>query len=578
MAKRLPALIKSSPGFRISLVILIISALTVIFTYPLIRYIEYRSIGHLDDPKLNMWIINWGCHQLLNQPSKLYQANIFYPYKNSLAFSDNLVGLSILALPVYLFNKNPILIYNITLLVSFILIGVGVYLLVYRLTGNYYAAVMAAIIYNFCPGHLLRYSQIQIFTTQWTIFTLLYLHKFIEKSSLKNILLFSLFFTFQSASGAYNAVYQLLLVGIGIIYFTIAKKKYREHLFFPKLALLLLLCFSLSFILFLPYLQVHKEYGMVRSIEIVEQYSPNWQSYFAVPTNLYQKIAAHSKWFKNSVLKQAKAYLFPGIIPIVLAGLSVTAFSAKRNKNSKRRKDSSFLNKQKFTICSEQLFYLIIGVLFIIFSLGTKFPLYKYLYKSLLIFRLIRVPSRMFLITILSLSILSGYSIAKLLNSIRNKHFVIFIGILIPLLFFVESTVFPPTPWPMMPYNNVPPIYLWLAQQPGKFAIIEFPFDRNYANSYMLFSAFHWKNLVNGRSGFEPKDYLALERKLKAFPHGNTLNRLEKILGLKYIVVHPQLYSKKERVKILEELQELQQSKKIILVKQIGEDYVYGLP
>jgi hypothetical protein len=569
MVKMFDSLIKNNSVFRISIVILVTSLLTVFFTYPLIRYIKYRSIGHLDDPKLNMWIINWGCHQLLNKPLKLYQANAFYPYKNSLAFADNLAGLSIIALPAYLLSKNPVLVYNTALLASFILIGIGIYLLAYRLTGNFYAAVMAAVIYNFCPGHLLRYSQIQLFATQWTIFALLYLHKFMEKPSIRNMLLLTFFFVLQAASGAYNAVYLGLLIGLGIIFFTIAKKKHREKYYFVKLALLLLLCASLSFILFLPYLHVREEYGLNRPLSIVEEYSPNWQTYFAVPTNFYQKIAEVSPWFEKTVFKPAKTYLFIGLIPIILAGLSFILFSGKRTGNSKNRKSK---------ISSEQLFYLIIAIIFAIFSTGTHLHLYKLLYRGLVFFRLIRVPSRMFLITILSLSILSAFGIARILKKSRNKPVTYFIAILIPVLFFIEGAIYPPIPWPGMPYTEVPPVYKWLANKSGDFAIVEMPFDSNFANTYMLFSAFHWKNLVNGRSGFEPEGYLILEKRLKKFPFGNSINRLHKIVGLKYIIIHPRLYLKEERFSIFEKLKELQREGKIILINKIGDDYIYALP
>ncbi len=170
---------------------------------------------------------------------------------------------------------------------------------------------MAVVIYNFCPGHLLRYSQIQLFATQWTIFALLYLHKFMEKSSIRNMLLLTFFFVLQAASGAYNAIYLALIIGFGIIFFTVAKKKHREKYYFVKLALLILLCASLSFILFLPYLQVRKEYGLNRSLSIVEEHSPNCQTYIAVPTNFYQKIAGASPWFKETVFEPAKTYLIP---------------------------------------------------------------------------------------------------------------------------------------------------------------------------------------------------------------------------------------------------------------------------
>jgi len=183
----------------------------------------------------------------------------------------------------------------------------------------------------------------------------------------------------------------------------------------------------------------------------------------------------------------------------------------------------------------------------------------------------------MFLITILSLSILSGYGIARILTIRRKKPVIYLVAILIPLLFFIECAVYPPIPRPGMPYASVLPVYKWLEKQTENFAVVEMPFDVKYANTYMLLSTFHWKNLVHGRSGFNPEDYLILEKRLKKFPFDNSLNRLHKIAGLKYIIIHSELYPEEKWLRIHEKLTELQREEKIKLINKIANDYVYAL-
>src|SRR3954471_23917180 len=46
----------------------------------------------LGDPLPQAWQVAWGGHALLHQPLDFLQANIFYPLKNSLVFSDALAG------------------------------------------------------------------------------------------------------------------------------------------------------------------------------------------------------------------------------------------------------------------------------------------------------------------------------------------------------------------------------------------------------------------------------------------------------------------------------------------------------
>src|SRR4051812_38817985 len=46
----------------------------------------------LGDPLPQAWQVAWDGHALAHQPLDFFQANVFWPLKNSLAFSDALVG------------------------------------------------------------------------------------------------------------------------------------------------------------------------------------------------------------------------------------------------------------------------------------------------------------------------------------------------------------------------------------------------------------------------------------------------------------------------------------------------------
>ena len=51
---------------------------------------------------LNEWIVTWIQHQLPRAPLTLFDANIFYPAKNTLAFSEPLIVPALLGYPVRL--------------------------------------------------------------------------------------------------------------------------------------------------------------------------------------------------------------------------------------------------------------------------------------------------------------------------------------------------------------------------------------------------------------------------------------------------------------------------------------------
>jgi hypothetical protein len=96
--------------------------------------------------------------------------------------------------------------------------------------------------------------------------------------------------------------------------------------------------------------------------------------------------------------------------------------------------------------------------------------------------------------------------------------------------FTIESV-----PWAA---GGVPPVYDWLAAQPGRDGVLELPVGLPLHDAdRMVLSARHWKPLVNGYSGFTPT--MAYFRALTVgFPTAEALRALHAI-GVRWIVVHP---------------------------------------
>src|SRR6266702_194681 len=81
--------------------------------------------GEWWDPLLNMWTLSWDTTTLLHAPTHLWQAQILYPNNLSLSFSENLLGEAIFFAPVFLISHNPVLAYNVTIYLTFLLCGVN---------------------------------------------------------------------------------------------------------------------------------------------------------------------------------------------------------------------------------------------------------------------------------------------------------------------------------------------------------------------------------------------------------------------------------------------------------------------
>ena len=106
-------------------VAILFALLTMAFAYPL-SLRPHRSLP-ADDPDshLYMWTLAWDAHAFSHQPLSIFDANIFYPNRDTLAYSENLIGSAIFSAPVLWLTGNPILAVNFVSLLSCVLCGLG---------------------------------------------------------------------------------------------------------------------------------------------------------------------------------------------------------------------------------------------------------------------------------------------------------------------------------------------------------------------------------------------------------------------------------------------------------------------
>src|SRR5262245_20149235 len=86
--------------------------LTLVFTYPLSLHPASTIIWRNADTDLFMWTLAWNTHAIVQQPLAIFDANIYYPYLHTLAYSENLLGSTIFAAPVLWTTANPVLALN----------------------------------------------------------------------------------------------------------------------------------------------------------------------------------------------------------------------------------------------------------------------------------------------------------------------------------------------------------------------------------------------------------------------------------------------------------------------------------
>src|SRR5438552_6995049 len=111
------------------------AALAVLMTWPLARNLP-TAVAYPGDPFINTWILDWDWHATLHQPLHLFEANAFYPAKDSLAYSENLYGIALLLFPLRALGVDALTAHNVALLLGFAFSGFGAFLLGRMISGS----------------------------------------------------------------------------------------------------------------------------------------------------------------------------------------------------------------------------------------------------------------------------------------------------------------------------------------------------------------------------------------------------------------------------------------------------------
>ncbi|MFQ6108607.1 MAG: discoidin domain-containing protein [Candidatus Aminicenantales bacterium] len=531
--------------------------LTLLMTYPAVIHMG-SGVKDLGDPLLNSWIISWNAKKILGLDIKDYfDANIFFPHKRTLAYSEHLFTQSLLALPVLIVSRNAILSYNFVLFLSFITTGFGMYLLARHLTSSHWAGLVAGIIFAFSPflfGHL---GHMQIITAGGIPLSFLFLHKFFKHERWRDLLLFTLFFVLQVLANSYYALYLSLFSALYIILYMVTEKKFRDWLFWVKTTVFVLIVVAVAGPFFRQYYLVRKEMGFFRRITAYA----SLKSFLAAPplNRLYGDITA-------PFLKH-EAPLFPGILASVLA-LSGVVCALLRKRRGKPLVERHIL------------VYSVIGGLAFLFTFGPHGP-YILLYKYVPGFDGLRVASRWHIFVMFSMAVLAAFGAKAVWRFLfPKKTLALLAAIAIPLVILIEYLSIPIPVKKVRVKEDVPEVYRWLAEREGDFPFIELPLPEpgeriaKIECPRVYYSTYHWKKMVNGYSGFFPPVYYELMRRWKDFPLEKNIHDLKR-LGVRYVVIHPDLYKEKEAVHVLAGIPSL--AKDMHLIAQIEEALVYEL-
>src|SRR5206468_11871462 len=194
------------------------AALALMHTWPLVTDPRHLSRNDNGDTVLNEWTIAWVAHQLPRSPLHLFDANIFYPDRNTLAYSEHLFVPALMGAPLLWLGASPVLAYNALLLAGLTLTGWSVSMLVWRWTGDFTSGVISGALAAFNAHTLTRLPHLQAQHVEFLPLALLALDRLLLTPRIQTALLVAVWSALQALTSYYLLVFTgvALLAGIAV--------------------------------------------------------------------------------------------------------------------------------------------------------------------------------------------------------------------------------------------------------------------------------------------------------------------------------------------------------------------------
>jgi hypothetical protein len=297
---------------------LLFTALTVLLAYPLSLHPSSLRFPTGPDGEIGWYLLGWDTHAFLHRPWAIFDANIYYPERLTLAYGENIIGIAFFAAPVIWLTGDLLLAANVASLLSCILCGVGAYVLARRVGLSVAAAVICGIIFECAPPRFFRIGQINLSNVQWIPFALAALHSYLEDGRKRDLRLAAGFVSLQALSSGHGAIFMGVTLLLFISYRLLLGEPLRVVRRIQDLGVVGAALLVPAILVFLPYRAVQQEVGLRRGLGTWEA---NYSSFIASPSHVHQFLL--SLITKTDVNATAGAFLFPGYLPIIFAAVAI---------------------------------------------------------------------------------------------------------------------------------------------------------------------------------------------------------------------------------------------------------------
>ena len=544
-------------------VILAYALVALVMTWPYISYRYFGSASYGGDARLIIWTLAWDNHAVLTG-APLFDANVFFPAAQSLQYNEHLFGVSLFTLPWAAAGASPVLAYNATWYLAWLLNGITAFALLRRFVGSALASFVGSLA-CVCSFYVMLHAHGHLHLIWiWPVpLSLLLLERWFDEPRLTRlaawvgVALLGILTSWYMAVilSVANAVMALVLAmttlptGAGILGGPVAVWRRRGL----HLALALVVVAACVYPFARHYVGLRAAPGEAAGL------SADLASYLVPPENTIV-----GRWWLAHVDRQPRSIwgeqtLFAGWIALALAAVGLGALM--RGRDVSRR---AWL----FPILAATGFLLSLGPA-PAFLGGAPLAPFGWL-SALPGFGGMRAPARFALLLTLGIAGLAAIGVAAIGRA--GGWTRIATAALAPLMlaewFVVDFPARIPVPEP------IPAIYQTAAIRTAR-SLVSLPDYRNVpewprGGDYLYYSTAHWRSIVNGFGRAEPPGHADAMQVINRFP--DSADEIRQ-LGVQYVVVHADRLA--DRAEPM--LEKARGNPACRLVERIGNDYLFEI-
>ena len=478
-----------------------------VLLFPQLRHMD--SVPDLGDPLFSIWRFGWVYHKLGGgDPRPLFSPNVFHPHQLTLTYSDSMLLPALTTAPFLAMGIHPVVVYNLVTVLSFIASAFAMYLLVERLTGSRAGAFVAGLLFGFYPYRFEHYSHFELQMTYCMPLALLALHRFVTTARTRDAVAFALLAAAQLYCSMYYAVFFTVYVTALLAALCWLTRPALGRMLGPAA-----IAGALALVLAVPLARTYS------SAQLGDREVPTVTYYSATAADYLRAHPRSATWGNRTLPgRMPERALFPGVTILLLAAVALFP-----------------------PLGATRAAYAVALLVAFEMSRGFNSVFYPYLYDWLPFIRGLRVPARASILVGLTLALLAGFGVRRLLagRSMWLQRAVL--AVLVVAIALDLRPVLRLEPVWLEP----PPIYGVVSASPGV-VLAEFPFGGNPTRftpnvPFMYFSLWHWAQMINGYSGHSPPGQVDFEVALKSFPDAAAVDLL-RARGATHVTINCALY------------------------------------